>query len=422
MRKMYLLPVFLGALCYGQVGINSVTPVSTLDVTSKTTDGSTAEGLALPRVTGNALKAAETAGVYGANQNSVLVFVTVEPDPANRTGQVEGMDAPGFYYFDAGSNRWVKMISSGATTAAVTQLSCSTPINVGSLEAGDPAAGVSISIPYTGGNGGFYSGMSIASVGVTGLTATLSSGTLNNGSGNLVFDISGTPSTDGTATFDISFGGINCGFIRTVDPASGFADVVDVIINGQTVQMMTRNLGADTSLDPNIVVKGIHGNYYQWGKRNAVADANTPATAPAGWSTAAAANGAWNTGTEAVPNKTVNDPCPTGFRVPTRNEWVSFNTNSTTSNMGTFVASPGSATNFTVAKVFTNNGSTLTFPTAGYRNAASGELNYRAYNGFYWSSTENSTNAYHLGFGSGAVNPANNYYRPTGFSVRCISQ
>ncbi|WP_426478149.1 hypothetical protein ACP3T3_01330 [Chryseobacterium sp. CBSDS_008] len=180
MRKMYLLPVFLGALCYGQVGINSVTPKSTLDITSKTTDGSASEGLIIPRVTGNALKLAETATVYGADQDATLVFVTVEPDPANRTGQVEGMDSRGFYYFDAGSNRWVKMISSGATTAAVTQLSCAT----GTLEAGDPAAGVSISIPYTGGNGGFYSGMSIASVGVTGLTATLSSGTLNNGSGN----------------------------------------------------------------------------------------------------------------------------------------------------------------------------------------------------------------------------------------------
>ncbi|WP_426478150.1 FISUMP domain-containing protein [Chryseobacterium sp. CBSDS_008] len=186
--------------------------------------------------------------------------------------------------------------------------------------------------------------------------------------------------------------------------------------------MMTRNLGADTSLDPNIVVKGIHGNYYQWGRKNPVADANTPATAIAGWNTAAAANGAWNTGTEAVPNKTVNDPCPTGFRVPTRNEWVSFNTNSTTSNMGTFVASPGSATNFTVAKVFTNNGSTLTFPAAGYRNNTTGALNFRAYSGYYWSSTESSTSAYYLNFNSGAINPANNSNRTYGFSVRCIAE
>lgn len=121
MRKLYLLPLLLtGAFSFGQVGINNVTPKITLDVTSKNTDGSTSEGFMLPRMTGNALKAAETAVVYTDNHNSALVFVTVPPDPDNRSGQVQGMDAPGFYYFDAGSNRWVKMISSGTSTAAVT--------------------------------------------------------------------------------------------------------------------------------------------------------------------------------------------------------------------------------------------------------------------------------------------------------------
>ncbi|MBT2623665.1 hypothetical protein [Chryseobacterium sp. ISL-6] len=100
MRKMYLLPIVLiGALSYGQVGINNVAPKITLDVQSKTTDGSTSEGFLLPRVTGNALHAAEAAAVYGADQDAALAYVTAAPDPANRTGQVEGMDAPGFYYF-----------------------------------------------------------------------------------------------------------------------------------------------------------------------------------------------------------------------------------------------------------------------------------------------------------------------------------
>ncbi|WP_426478158.1 FISUMP domain-containing protein [Chryseobacterium sp. CBSDS_008] len=423
MRKLYLLPVFMGSLYYGQVGINNVAPKITLDVSSKTTDGSTSEGFMLPRVTGNALKAAETAGVYADAQHSALVFVTAAPDPDNRTGQVEGMDAAGFYYFDAGSNRWVKMISSGTTTAAVLQLLCPGSSNLGTLESGAPVAAVSTTIPYSGGNGGIYSAQTVNSTGVTGLTAVLSSGTLNNGNGTLVYNIMGTPSAAGTATFNIEFAGQPCIFSRTIAPPSSFPDVMPVMINGQPRQMKAHNLGADTSQNPDVPSQAIMGNYFQWGKKDAVATANTPAGDISGWSTAAAANGAWNSNTEATPVKTANDPCPQGFRVPTRNEWVSFNTNSTTTNKGTWAtgASDG-ATNFTAAKVFTNNGSTLTFPTGGYRYNATGGLYLRAFQGYYWSSTENSTNAYILDLGSGSVSSTGSTSRTYGYLVRCISQ
>lgn len=101
----------------------------------------------LPRVSGNVLKAVDTAGVYGADQNTALVYVTAAPDPVNRTDQVEGMDAPGFYYFDAGSNRWVNMISSGTTTAAVSQLLCSSATHSGVLEANEISAAITTSVP-----------------------------------------------------------------------------------------------------------------------------------------------------------------------------------------------------------------------------------------------------------------------------------
>jgi hypothetical protein len=77
-------------------------------------------------------------------------------------------------------------------------------------------------IPYTGGNGGSYStGYPIASTGVTGLTATLQAGTLTNGSGNITFAISGTPTTSGTASFAISFAGQNC--------------ILSLLVNGPTI-------------------------------------------------------------------------------------------------------------------------------------------------------------------------------------------
>ncbi|MES2240755.1 MAG: DUF3500 domain-containing protein [Bacteroidota bacterium] len=73
-------------------------------------------------------------------------------------------------------------------------------------------------IPYTGGNSATYSaGTAIASTGVTGLTATLVSGTLADGSGTLTYTISGTPTSSGTASFVISFGGQTTTITLTVN-------------------------------------------------------------------------------------------------------------------------------------------------------------------------------------------------------------
>ena len=92
----------------------------------------------------------------------------------------------------------------------LSDLNCSSPINIGTLTVGSPASGVSSEIPYTGGNGGTHNGQSVESTGVTGLTATLLAGTFTNGSGSLTYTISGTPSNSGTASFAISVGGQTC--------------------------------------------------------------------------------------------------------------------------------------------------------------------------------------------------------------------
>jgi uncharacterized protein (TIGR02145 family) len=428
MRKMYLLPtVFFGILSYGQVGVNNVTPKSTVDMTSKTTDGSASEGLIIPRVTGNQLKAAETAGVYSDDQDATLVYVKAEPDPVNRTGQVEGMDEPGFYYFNSGSNRWVKMVSRGANTAALTQLLCSAATHVGVLEATSPASGVSVTVPYNGGNGGVYSGVIVPSIGATGVDAVLSSGTLNNGSGTLTFIITGTPSAAGTATFNIDLGGENCGFNLTVQPSSTFTDVVDVIINGSTRQMMTRNLGADPTLDPNVPSQAIMGSYYQWGRKDPIATAYTPSSAISGYNTSAAPNNSWNSGTSSAPVKTANDPCPAGFRVPTQSDWSGFRNASTGSTIGTWTTETlGGGNYFTAAKVFNNNGNTLTFPAGGQRNGTSGILQARAKIGYYWGSGYSGSNTHADGMlfydDTGSASLVTGSLRAAGYLIRCISQ
>jgi Protein of unknown function (DUF3500) len=107
----------------------------------------------------------------------------------------------------------------GTTTAAVTALTCASTTFSATATINVAYSG-SASVPYTGGNGVAYSaGTAIASTGVTGLTATLSSGTLASGAGNLIYTITGTPTTSGTALFAISFGGQTCSMSLIVNAA-----------------------------------------------------------------------------------------------------------------------------------------------------------------------------------------------------------
>lgn len=176
------------------------------------------------------------------------------------------------------------------------------------------------------------------------------------------------------------------------------------------------NLGAtDTTLDPNLPEQAIIGNYYQWGSANVCANASTSSALISGWNTAAAANGEWVDG-----SKTVNDPCPTGFRVPTKTQWDGVLANNTVSRTG--VSWTNSASNFTTAIHFgpNVNTKTLTLPAAGSRGNTNGALGGRGSNGYYWSSTENSTSAWALNFASSSAS-SNSNGRANGFSVRCIS-
>ncbi|MDZ7664858.1 MAG: FISUMP domain-containing protein [Desulfotignum sp.] len=132
-----------------------------------------------------------------------------------------------------------------------------------------------------------------------------------------------------------------------------------------------------------------------------------------GWDSAAAHDGAWSDST-----KTDNDPCPDGFRVPTRAQWdgVLGNSNNIQSTVGTW---SDSATNYGSARFF---GSQLMLPAAGSINGSSGALGNRGFNGRYWSSSKYLSNyACSLDIGIGNAIWSNRT-RSHGFSVRCISE
>ncbi len=112
------------------------------------------------------------------------------------------------------------------TIPTVSSLSCNTASFSTSATVNVVYSGTA-SVPYTGGNGVVYtSGSIIASTGVTGLTATLQSGTLANGAGSVTYSVAGTPTSVGTANFSISMGGQSCTLSLTINDVGPVLPVI----------------------------------------------------------------------------------------------------------------------------------------------------------------------------------------------------
>jgi uncharacterized protein (TIGR02145 family) len=313
------------------------------------------------------------------------------------------------------------------TIGSVGSINCNGFTQSGNLYSGQVSSNVSISVPYTGGNGGYYAGQNVSSTGVTGLTATLTSGTLTNGSGTLSYTITGTPSGVGNATFAVSVGGQSCNLVipitalsaqypaNSVFCANGPTAIVDVTNPTTGKTWMDRNLGASqvatSSTDQNA-----YGDLYQWGRGSDGHQCRTSPTTATLSSIDQPAHGNFILAPNAPndwrsPQNTnlwqgvtgVNNPCPSGYRVPTETEF--FNDRSTW-------LSNNSAGAFN---------SVLKLSQAGYRMNSNATLTSVGVDGNYWSSTINGTNAVTLDIVSGgALEYADK--RSYGISVRCIKQ
>ncbi|MCL2327130.1 MAG: fibrobacter succinogenes major paralogous domain-containing protein [Bacteroidetes bacterium] len=139
------------------------------------------------------------------------------------------------------------------------------------------------------------------------------------------------------------------------------------------------------------------GKFYQWNCRKAWAATGYVS----GWDSSTSSGTTW---------EKANDPCPAGWRVPTRTELQSLV--STTYTWTTKNGVPG--------REFGSGRNSLFIPAAGYRLFNTGELRATGVFGAYWSSTpHDETLAYDVYFPEGnAVEGRSG--RSYGYSVRCV--
>ena len=290
-----------------------------------------------------------------------------------------------------------------------------------------------LTIPYTDGNGSTYSAANITSTGNTSFTATRTAGTLAVGSGNLVLTVTGTSSSATPAVFSITVAGSSCS--ATLYPCGAF------VASGVFKEFLCYNLGARTDVDPHTPTWELNGAYIKWGKRGPTGDATSTwitapntvslgfAAAPTG-STAGTANSAaitnWTNGTSdggtgawSDASKTANDPCPTGYRIPTKAQWDGMRNNNNRYIIGTFTSS---ATNYSSAQRFGTTASTitLTLPMAGWRSGGDGVLVDRGSSAYYWHSS--GIRGYYEQLQNSLNTVTTDAGTEWGASVRCISQ
>jgi hypothetical protein len=246
------------------------------------------------------------------------------------------------------------------------------------MVAGIAVSGVTQTITATVTTVGTYS-ISTTANGVTFAGSGTFAGT---GAQNIVLTTSGTPTAAGSNTFTLNTTP-NCGFSRTtvVFCASGATTVVEVYQWGRGSDGHQCRTSATTATLSSSDQPG-HGEFI------------LAPSAPNDWRNPQNTN-LWQ-GVNGV-----NNPCPSGYRIPTQAELNAERLSWSTDDAAGAFASP------------------LKLPMSGFRNNSNGSLLNVGIIGLYWSGTVSSTWAHYLDFDSGGAYMSTGR-RANGRSVRCL--
>ncbi|MFO8055482.1 MAG: FISUMP domain-containing protein [Bacteroidales bacterium] len=175
---------------------------------------------------------------------------------------------------------------------------------------------------------------------------------------------------------------------------------------------LDRNLGADAVASSSNDSEA-YGDLYQWGraadghqKRGSQTSNSQSNTPDPGHGDFIIGYNNWYTGPDPgelweQDGSGINNPCPDGYRIPTRAEWEEEISSWDTEDIHGAMDSP------------------LKLPASGLRFHNDGSLYGVDANGFYWSSNIAGTSSYRMTFDSTSTNISNTP-RAHGAAVRCI--
>ena len=193
---------------------------------------------------------------------------------------------------------------------------------------------------------------------------------------------------------------------------------------------MCQNMGANLGIDPFSPEAGNHGAKYQWGAHTGERDRYISQADDqsheilSGFNSKNANKDSWDSRV-----KGPDDPCPSGYKIPSIDQLKAVFENNQIERTGTWSSD---FNNYSVAIYIKNNLNerTLMFPAAGYRdqtnNGTQNVSGERGYSGKYWSSDKiinqfDYVNGIMLRIDGGNVG-GNIYTAEYYFSVRCIKE
>ncbi len=400
MKKLFVISFILVTLTTNaQIGIGTSSP----SASAKLEIASTSKGLLLPRV---ALTGTADVATITSPATALLVYntATAGTSPNNVT--------PGFYFYSGAA--WVRLVTPTdnvtnvtGTVAVANGGTGATTLTANNVLLGNGTSSLQVVAPGSNGN-------VLTSNGTTWTSAAASGGlpTTGNTAGDMLY-------WNGAAWTKVT-GGSNNKFLifaNGVPTWAPFIGTTDVYSPTTGKVWMDRNLGASqvaaSSTDANS-----YGSIYQWGRGTDGHQLRTSTTTTALSSTDVPGNSSfiifspscsgildWRSSQNDLLWQGVsgtNNPCPSGYRLPTESEWVAEYATWTPLAAGAFA-------------------SVLKLPVGGVRSVCGGNLEVVGTAAYYWSSTVSGTDAKSLAiWTSGNSTAMESSKRADGRAVRCI--